>query len=286
MKIAIASDIHLEFGDCEITNSEGADVLILAGDIMLADDLHEHPVVPSIYELGSGQRDHSEKQKRALRYREFFNHVAREFNDVIYIAGNHEFYHGKWAASLDHLREECKTWPNVHFLERESVTIMGVTFIGSTLWTSMNKADALTLHAVRDMMSDFHIIRDDTRGYCKLKPATTVTRHRESLQYIREVVYNVREKTPDAPVVVIGHHAPSSLSIAPQYAHQQLMNGAYYSDLSEFILDRPEIKLWVHGHMHDDFDYMIGDCRVVCNPRGYVGHESRVNEWKPLVIEL
>lgn len=282
MKLAIASDIHLEFGDCVFSNDEHADVLILAGDVMLADDLHEHPVV----ELGPGQREYSDKQARVLRYREFLDRCSREFTDVIYIAGNHEFYHGKWVSSLQDLRDECSKYPNVHFLERESVTIMGVTFIGSTLWTSMNSGDGLTLHSVRDLMSDFHVIRDDSRGYCKLKPATTLNRHRESLQYIREVVYNVREQTPEQPVVVIGHHAPSSQSIAPQYVHQKLMNGAYYTDLSEFILDRPEIKLWVHGHMHDDFDYMIGDCRVVCNPRGYVGHESRVKEWKLKYIDV
>jgi hypothetical protein len=35
------------------------------------------------------------------------------------------------------------------------------------------------------------------------------------------------------------------------------------------MLDRPQIKLWTHGHTHHPFDYVIGECRVVCNPRGY-----------------
>jgi uncharacterized protein RhaS with RHS repeats len=66
------------------------------------------------------------------------------------------------------------------------------------------------------------------------------------------------------------------------------MNGGYYSDLSEFILDHPEIVLWTHGHMHHTFDYNIGDCRIVCNPRGY--ENSKYKEytgWDPnLVIEI
>jgi hypothetical protein len=49
------------------------------------------------------------------------------------------------------------------------------------------------------------------------------------------------------------------------------MNGGYASNLSEFILDHPRIKAWTHGHMHQQFDYMVGDTRVVCNPRGYPG---------------
>lgn len=43
MKIALASDLHLEFGDIHLTNDQGADVLLLAGDIMIAQDLHDHP---------------------------------------------------------------------------------------------------------------------------------------------------------------------------------------------------------------------------------------------------
>jgi hypothetical protein len=65
-----------------------------------------------------------------------------------------------------------------------------------------------------------------------------------------------------------------------------MMNGCYYSDLVEFIMDRPEIVLWTHGHTHEDFDYMIGTTRVICNPRGYVGYEERADQWKPKIVEL
>jgi hypothetical protein len=87
-------------------------------------------------------------------------------------------------------------------------------------------------------------------------------------------------------MVVVGHHAPSKASTHPRYADDTLMNGGYSSELSEFILDRPGIKLWTHGHTHEDFDYMIGGCRIVCNPRGYIGHEQRANEFKLKVIEI
>jgi hypothetical protein len=64
------------------------------------------------------------------------------------------------------------------------------------------------------------------------------------------------------------------------------MNGGYHSDLSEFILDRPGIKLWTHGHTHEDFDYMIGECRVVCNPRGYIKYEPRADKFTLKVVEV
>ena len=90
----------------------------------------------------------------------------------------------------------------------------------------------------------------------------------------------------DSKVVVVGHHAPSKLSTKPAYERDVLMNGAYSSDLSEFILDHPRIKLWTHGHTHNDFDYMIGSTRIVCNPRGYDGYESRADDFKLVTVEI
>ena len=86
--------------------------------------------------------------------------------------------------------------------------------------------------------------------------------------------------------MVVGHHSPSSLSIAEWYKDDTLMNGAFHSDLSEFIMDRPQIKLWTHGHMHNVSDYMIGETRVVCNPRGYVGYEQRAKDFKLKYMEI
>ena len=41
MKIAVASDIHLEFGPVEFENP-GVDVLILSGDITTANKIESH----------------------------------------------------------------------------------------------------------------------------------------------------------------------------------------------------------------------------------------------------
>jgi hypothetical protein len=67
------------------------------------------------------------------------------------------------------------------------------------------------------------------------------------------------------------------------YRHDREMNGGYASDLTEFILDNENILFWTHGHMHDPSDYMVGQCRVICNPRGYVGYEQRTKEFDPTV---
>ena len=284
MKIKLVSDLHLEFSDINIANYEGCDVLILSGDIMVAEDLHDHPEPNNVADqtaiangAGLGRR-----QETAQRFRDFLKRVSFQFPHVVYVAGNHEFYHGKWNQSLITLSDECAKFPNVYFLEAGSKKIDDVTFIGGTLWTDMNKGDPITLHSVRDMMSDFRVIKKDLEGYTNLKPHDTVVRHRHMLGYIKQIV----AERHDEKFVVVGHHAPSKLSTHEQYADQHLMNGAYSSDLSEFILDRPQIKLWTHGHTHHPFDYMIGSTRVVCNPRGYEGYEPE-SGWNPnIVIEV
>ena len=282
MKIALASDLHLEFGDINLKNEENADVLILSGDIMIAQDLHDHPHMDYNPYTPGALADLGRRQQTALRFRDFLKRCSFQFPHVIYVAGNHEFYHGKFIGSLQDLRNECGKYPNVYFMEDDMRTINDVTFIGCTLWTDMNKGDPLTLHAVADMMNDYRIIRHDEHGYSKLRPAHTAARHRRSVEYIRTVI----EGMFDEKFVVVGHMSPSKMSTHPRYQNDQLMNGAYSSDLSEFILDHPQIKLWTHGHTHHKFDYMIGETRIVCNPRGYEGYEDSAIDFKLQYLDI
>jgi predicted phosphodiesterase len=280
MKIALCSDLHLEFQDINIQNTEGADVLILSGDILVAEDLHNHPEVHpmdpvNIPNLGR-------RQAMALRFRDFIKRCSFQFPHVVVIAGNHEFYHGRWKDTIQHLRDEYSKFPNVYFLEQDFKVIDDVTFIGGTLWTDCNKGDPLTLNALSGIMNDFRVIRNDEKAYIKLKPENTVDRHRQTVGYFKTVLADRK----DSKVVVVGHHAPTFNSVHEKYRNEQLMNGGYASDLSEFILDNPQIVLWTHGHMHDPCDYMVGTTRVVCNPRGYAGHDAQADVFQVKFLEI
>lgn len=263
MKIQIVSDLHLEWSTIDILNSENADVLVLSGDIMVAETMHDKPA-PNSYNFNEPEQ-YTNDMSTAQKFRLFLKNCSLNFPHVVYVAGNHEFYNGRWVASIQHMRDECLPFSNIHFLECDSVVIDDVTFVGGTLWTDMNKKDPMTLHAIRDMMNDFRKIRRDDLGFVRLKPADVVMRHDKTLEYINTVVSADTNKK----YVVVGHHAPSHLSIHEYYKDETIMNGGYTSDLSNFILDRPQIKLWTHGHMHTPFDYLIGTTRIVCNPRGY-----------------
>jgi len=113
-------------------------------------------------------------------------------------------------------------------------------------------------------------------------PEDAVADHKAMFDYVRTIV----EGRFDQKFVVVGHHAPSKLSTHPRYKTETIMNGGYSSSLDEYILDHPQIKLWTHGHTHEDFDYLIGSTRVVCNPRGYINYEPRADNFKLVTVEV
>ena len=288
MKIAIASDLHLEFGDLDIVNTDNAEVLILSGDICVAADLDMRD---------RRQTEMGFARYRSERFHEFFERCAANFPHVIYVMGNHEYYHSDFATALDDMRKKLAYLSNLYILEREIKVIDDVTFIGGTLWTDMNNMDSLTLYHMRTMMNDFRVIQnsavpvhfrtqegDFKTRVGKFSPEDAVAEHVKMKQYI-EVVTAMLGKNPNK-YVVVGHHSPSRKSTHEMYADDTIMNGGYSSDLDEFIMDHPEIRLWTHGHTHHEFDYMIGETRVVCNPRGYHGHEAQADQWQLKTVDI
>ncbi|NBP02683.1 MAG: hypothetical protein EBU90_21700, partial [Proteobacteria bacterium] len=205
------------------------------------------------------------------QYHEFFQNCCNEFQHVLYVAGNHESYHGDFSKTIPHLREKLSYLKNLHILDKESMRIDDVIFFGGTLWTDMNRGDPLTLSAVARGMNDFRCVTNEQVGAgCRFLPEDAVEDHKTYLEKLSVCLQN----NPNDKFVVVGHHAPSKESTKPKYHREHLINGAYSSELSNFILDNRNIKVWVHGHTHDLFDYMIGTTRIICNPRGYKNWED------------
>jgi hypothetical protein len=169
----------------------------------------------------------------------------------------------------------------------------------------MNNESHSTMRQIAGMMNDYRGVKNSAKTVqyrvpdltkneadafsfkerpAQFVPEDSVEDHKAFLKELDAVL----ALHPDLPTVVVGHHAPSKLSTHENYKNDYLMNGAYSSDLSEFILDHPQIKLWTHGHTHHPFDYVIGETRIVCNPRGYEGDGySEDSGWNPdIVIEV
>lgn len=279
MRVCLASDLHLEFSDIDLKNTENADVLILSGDICVAHSLHDHP---NDKPVPADAMKPGRNQGAAIRYREFFKRVNDEFPNTIMVGGNHEFYHGRFPDAIQWLKDECENYPNIHFIEMNSVVIDNITFLGGTLWTDMNKRDPITMYSITGMMNDFRLITNSKHNYRKFSPLDAITQHAMTLKYVKQTV----ESDPTKKYVVVGHHTPTPMSIHEQYKNDFHMNGGYHSDLSEFIESHPQIVLWTCGHVHTPHTYYVGDTFIAANPRGYAGHDPGADTFKLRYIDL
>jgi Icc-related predicted phosphoesterase len=264
MKIHYVSDLHLE---CEYQELPGGEVLILAGDIAEV--------------TGIAKSHHSTKlvqdtPDHFYRLSEFFKWECAKYDRVFYVMGNHEHYSGRLDKSYHILKSIMPD--NVFLLENEVVEYNGVMFMGATMWTDMNKNDPITLQIVKNDMNDYRSIKNYYANkdlYYRLTPEHTVGMFRKTVEYFKQTLES--EENLTKPFVVITHHSPSYASINDKYKSEYYMNGAYCSDLSNFILDHPQIKYWIHGHLHDAVDYMIGSTHITSNPRGYTSFEDTSN---------
>jgi predicted phosphodiesterase len=249
MKFHILSDLHLEFDDLDLPRTD-ADVVVLAGDIALGTD--------------------------GVRF------AARRFRHqpVVYVLGNHEYYHRRMNEVWDDIRQYPA--PHVHVLENQSVTIGGVRFLGCTLWTDflLFGPDRLTasLEAARTYMADFKVIRDHQGNM--FTPEASMEMHARSRAFLASEL----AKPHSGPTVVVTHHLPCWESIALKYRDDEL-TPAFASDLSDLM---GKADLWIHGHGHSPVDCHVGGTRVLANPRGYCHYERNENpKFDPgFVVEL
>ncbi|MBU3617602.1 metallophosphoesterase family protein [Polynucleobacter sp. JS-Fieb-80-E5] len=255
MKIHILSDLHLEFAAFNPEPTD-ADVVVLAGDI-------------DVRSSGVGwARDTFPDQ------------------EIIYVAGNHEFYGSQRLELISKLQEQCVLY-EVHFLDDRAIQLQSandkkpVRFLGATLWTDfLLFDDELREKCImygEMYLNDFRRIGDGRIGF---SPQKSIQLHEQSLFFLRGEL----DVPFDGETVVITHHLPSMHSVAERYK-PDLLSACFASELSYLF---GKMSLWIHGHTHDSCDYEMNGTRVVCNPRGYVRSSHAENpEFNPsLIVEV
>jgi predicted phosphohydrolase len=140
--------------------------------------------------------------------------LAKQFMAVIYVEGNHFFYHNDFFGRIQELKAKVSLPRNVHFLENESVEINGVLFVGAILWTDFLGKDFFKMQYARTHMNDFFVIKKADGKH--LIPEDTVELFEQSKRFIFETLVAAGDKKR----VVVTHHGVSSLSIHDQYRGQ------------------------------------------------------------------
>lgn len=172
MRIQFFSDMHLEFGDCQLEIEPTADVIVAAGDIGLGLD--------------------------GVLW------LERAPKPVVYVAGNHEYYGGDLVYTRDKIAAAADGRP-VHFLNNGAVQIQGVRFLGTTLWTDFGGADPVLMRLAEELMNDYSQVRFQGGP---LTSEHILDVH----QYSRDWLVAALEQPFEGPTVVVTHHAPTPWS--------------------------------------------------------------------------
>lgn len=253
MRLRVLSDLHLEhFDENRELPEVTADAVILAGDI------------------------HRETKGLAWAAERFAG------QSILYVPGNHEFYGTRMPALRRELATEAERL-GIHLLDNRSLTLGGVRFHGTTLWTDFalyaDEPDhdaALTERKAIVLMPDFSII-EQPEGET-FSPRESRRLHAEALAWLEaELAQPIA-----GPRVVISHHAPLAACIPPRYRGDAL-SPAFASHLPGWM---GRVDLWIHGHVHEPVDLEVAGTRVVANPGGYPSEFEPPLFAPDLVIEI
>ena len=238
LRCRVLSDLHFEFHDdggrafVDSLDNRDVDVLIVAGDLTTQRHI-----------------------RAALRM------LCDRFRRVVYVLGNHEFYHSSLRETYESVLAADIEMNNLAILDCDAVTIDDVRFVGCPLWFRRSDADP-------SGMNDFRLIRDFE--------SWVYEENARCIDYL--------ERTVRPGDVVVTHYLPSQRSVAPRYIGSPL-NPFFVCDVGPLIFEQ-QPALWVHGHTHDSCDYRIGATRVVCNPFGYKDHEENPRFYAGLTVEI
>ena len=245
-KLRIMSDLHLEFGKLNVPVLPGdADtILILAGDVHTGHNATT-----------------------------FIDLMLMRFKAVIYVLGNHEFYHEDMEDVRLFWQRSMKYHHNLHVLDPGIYINDAQDFrvIGATLWTETQNP------AMQTMLNDYACIQRENRV---LTVQDTYNLYLDDLAYIQAQLATPFEGT----TIVVTHHAPVAECVRPHYVGD-LMNACFHNYLEDVLKDN-DIAMWIHGHMHDTIHFTQSGTEVYCNPRGYLGHGMNGGFVDDVVLEV
>lgn len=168
------------------------------------------------------------------------------------VRGNHDYFGESFLKAID----DCY-----------SIDIDGVKIALGTMWSDLSKPTDWLIY--RETLVDSRFIRDLTQD-------NYVKAHKLQKEFL----------LGQEADVIVTHHAPSYMSCGDQYKGNA-SNPGFMTELSEEILAmKKPPKLWIHGHVHGRFDYMIGSTRVICHPRGYPKENLWFDSYHPKIVEI
>ena len=233
MDFQYMSDLHTDIpGGARVQFAPAAPFLLLAGDIGHPD----HPAYAELLDLASEAYEH-----------------------VFVIAGNHEFFNDSIENGEASLVAASSGRHNVSYLQNQAVHLpdSDVSVFGGTFWTSIPQDEHLMCTSA---VADYTHIKGFSPAHCTRLHQAAVAALEAAL-----------EESPGRRWVVLSHHMPKTVLIAPRWVNYPA-SSAFASDI--LVADDPRIVAWVYGHTHTGGVHG----KFYCNPRGYPGENPPMED--------
>ncbi len=198
------------------------------------------------------------------RFYTVLNRWCKEhYNNIFVVLGNHDHYNGELYRSADNVQ---RLMPNCIVLDIRICPFYelseDVVVVGSTMWTNIK--DPFESITIMHSLNDYRAIRVEEKP---LVCEDVTTEYERTMGVFDALV----KRYPNHKMVFCTHHVPIPKcgKTFRMEGFNAEIDGAYYVDNSNFILDNPNIVAWVCGHIHETVDKEIGNCKVLANCRGY-----------------
>lgn len=250
LTVQLVSDMHLELINSRermeaIIPRAIAPVLVMAGDIYVG---------------------------RRTDFYQVMEMIARRFEAVVYVPGNHEYYSGDGNVKPmeqihENIVESCKKIKNFHLLDNSSVVINGITFFGGTMWVEV---PAFLYPAAKSLMNDFNIIGTLSYNHVRsLSPEDMDTMHHKTVSYMEDRVRSAKGGTVDRENRQRSHQTRSPIPASSYYnpLRQREKIGTYLHDKTPLLSKDSNTTKPTEGSVTDDYggdgDDFGNDCDIL-----------------------
>jgi len=196
------------------------------------------------------------------RYLYVLNWCSHRYKHVFVIAGNHEYY--KMSGNvMEQLRNTCKRFTNIYFLDKNVYCGDDYLILGCTLWTRINP---LELDHIKRYYNDYNYIQHFEKDACDW--------HKADLNWLTDTLEYYKNDTRKK--IVITHHMPSHSLIDSKYKNSPINSAFATTDCDELLW---RVNYWIYGHTHTSRRQKIGECMCICNPIGYEDENDYITNY-------
>lgn len=232
MYLKIVSDIHQEYRKklYHLRPCPRPNIAILAGDIC---------------------------EPFSIRYESFLMSTRLNFDHVLLVAGNHEYYTKRSIAEVDNYLDRICNLNDCVYLNRKVYSIShnkrNYNFMGCTLWSCINKYDEREALLKLDVFERMGISIPEFNNL-----------HSIDVEWVSQQIKHYDN------LIAITHYAPLfSMALARRGISNPIGFG---TDLDNLV--RSPIKIWISGHTHNCKRIIHNRTICISNCLGYPGEET------------